>query len=71
MLSRRQLIAAAACGIGAAPLLPTFSFADTATGPASANVGVGTDRLVLLGTKGGPAVRGFKPSPSANLLVYK
>ncbi len=29
------------------------------------------DRIVLLGTKGGPAVRAFAPSPTSNLLVYK
>src|SRR5436305_8789509 len=33
--------------------------------------GLGPNRLVLLGTKGGPAIRaGYKPSPSANLIVY-
>jgi ribonuclease BN (tRNA processing enzyme) len=31
----------------------------------------GRDRLVLLGTKGGPAIRAYSPSASANLLVYK
>jgi ribonuclease BN (tRNA processing enzyme) len=31
----------------------------------------GQDRLVLLGNKGGPAIRGYAPSPSANLLVHK
>ena len=29
------------------------------------------DRLVLLGTKGGPSVWGYTPSPSSNLLVYQ
>ena len=29
------------------------------------------DRLVLLGTQGGPVVRSYKSSPSANLIVYK
>jgi ribonuclease BN (tRNA processing enzyme) len=32
---------------------------------------LGPDRLVLLGTRGGPFVSGYNPSPSANLLVYK
>jgi ribonuclease BN (tRNA processing enzyme) len=32
---------------------------------------LGDDRLVLLGTRGGPFVAGYTPSPSANLLVYK
>ena len=32
---------------------------------------LGPNRLVTLGTKGGPAIRvGFKAAPSANLLVY-
>jgi len=32
---------------------------------------LGPNRLVLLGTKGGPAIRaGYRPSPSANLIVY-
>ena len=30
-----------------------------------------SDRLVLLGTRGGPFVAGLAPSPSANLLVYR
>jgi ribonuclease BN (tRNA processing enzyme) len=29
------------------------------------------DRLVLLGTQGGPFIRSYKPSPSASLIVYK
>jgi len=32
---------------------------------------LGPDRLVLLGTRGGPFVSGYNPSPSGNLLVYK
>jgi ribonuclease BN (tRNA processing enzyme) len=32
---------------------------------------LGSDRLVLLGTRGGPAIRtGYMPSPSASLIVY-
>ena len=31
----------------------------------------GPDRLILLGTRGGPFIGGYSPSPSANLLVYK
>ena len=30
-----------------------------------------TDRLVLLGTQGGPFIRSYKQTPSANLIVYK
>jgi len=29
------------------------------------------DQLVLLGTQGGPVIRSYKSSPSANLIVYK
>ena len=29
------------------------------------------DRLVLLGTQGGPFIRSYKQTPSANLIVYK
>jgi ribonuclease BN (tRNA processing enzyme) len=32
---------------------------------------LGNDRLVLLGTRGGPFVSAYAPSPSANLLVHK
>lgn len=32
---------------------------------------VGADRIVLLGTKGGPTIRGYNPGPCSNLLVYK
>jgi ribonuclease BN (tRNA processing enzyme) len=31
----------------------------------------GGDRLVLLGTQGGPFIRSYKQTPSANLIVYK
>jgi ribonuclease BN (tRNA processing enzyme) len=30
-----------------------------------------TDRLVLLGTQGGPLIRTYKQTPAANLIVYK
>src|SRR5688500_17781747 len=29
------------------------------------------DRLVLLGTQGGPFIRSYKQTPSSNLIVYK
>lgn len=32
---------------------------------------LGSDRLVLLGTRGGPAITGYRPTPSSNLIVYK
>ena len=31
---------------------------------------LGPNRLILLGVKGGPAIRGYAPSPSANVLVW-
>jgi ribonuclease BN (tRNA processing enzyme) len=31
----------------------------------------GRDRLVLLGTKGGPSLSAYAPSPASNLLVYR
>jgi ribonuclease BN (tRNA processing enzyme) len=31
---------------------------------------LGSNRLVLLGTRGGPRVTGFRPTPSANLIVW-
>ncbi|MBR0899337.1 MBL fold metallo-hydrolase [Bradyrhizobium tropiciagri] len=31
----------------------------------------GPDRIVLLGTRGGPNITGYSPSPPANLLVYR
>ena len=30
-----------------------------------------TDRLILLGTQGGPFIRSYRQTPSANLIVYK
>jgi ribonuclease BN (tRNA processing enzyme) len=33
--------------------------------------GLGPDRLVLLGTRGGPLVTGPTPTPSANLIVFR
>src|SRR5690349_4427926 len=29
------------------------------------------DRLVLLGTQGGPFIRSYKQTPASNLIVYK
>ena len=61
MLTRRHLLGA---GLGsvATALLPRPAFSQGSP--------LGQNRLVLLGTKGGPAIRaGFTPSPSANLIV--
>lgn len=39
--------------------------------PAKAEVSELGDRLVLLGTQGGPFIRSYNQTPSANLIVYK
>jgi ribonuclease BN (tRNA processing enzyme) len=66
MITRRNLLRAGA-GLGAA-----VAFGNAR--PAAAQQGapnLGPNRLVLLGTRGGPAIRtGYTPSPSANLVVY-
>jgi ribonuclease BN (tRNA processing enzyme) len=59
IVSRRALVAAFA----AAPFLGSGLRAQGASN-------VGPNRLVLLGNKGGPAIRGYAPSPSSNLLVW-
>jgi ribonuclease BN (tRNA processing enzyme) len=62
MLTRRHLVHT---GLGslAASALPRSA--------RSQGSPLGQNRLVLLGTKGGPAIRaGYRPSPSANLIVY-
>jgi ribonuclease BN (tRNA processing enzyme) len=63
MLTRRHLLGAGLGSMAAAlPLRDSRSQGSSALGP---------NRLVLLGTKGGPAIRGgFTPAPSANLIVY-
>jgi ribonuclease BN (tRNA processing enzyme) len=64
MITRRDVLA----GAGATAV------SATGLGPALAQPappGIGPNRLVLLGTRGGPSIRtGFTPSPSANLIVY-
>lgn len=37
---------------------------------AQERINLGNNQLVLLGTRGGPFISGYSPSPSANLLVY-
>ena len=61
MLTRRKLL------VGGAALL-----AATRVGPAAAQTpSLGPNRLVLLGTKGGPSLPlGYSQTPSANLIVY-
>jgi len=62
MLSRRHVLAAGIGSAAAFSLRPAYAQGSPALGP---------NRLVLLGTKGGPAIRGgFTPAPSANLIVY-
>jgi len=62
MLTRRHVLRAA-LSCAAASALPRSS---RSQGPP-----LGQNRLVLLGTKGGPAIRaGYTPSPSAHLIVY-
>ena len=64
MLTRRHLLTTGlSCAAAATlPLRPSL---------AQGSPSLGQNRLVLLGTKGGPAIRaGYKPSPSAHLIVY-
>lgn len=60
MLHRREVLA----GFGA------LAGAGASTALAQAPADLGSNRLVLLGNKGGPAIRSYAPSPSANLLVW-
>ncbi len=60
LISRRTLLA------GTAALAAAPAFAQLPPGPPK----LGPNRLVLLGTKGGPAIRGYSPSPSASVLVW-
>ena len=68
MITRRHLLTASA-GLAAAALHQSASLrAAFAQQPAP---NLGPNRLVTLGTRGGPAIRtGFTPTPSANLMVY-
>lgn len=64
MLSRRHLVGLGLGSLATATLTPRPSHAQGS--PA-----LGPNRLVLLGTKGGPAIRqGYTPAPSSNLIVY-
>jgi ribonuclease BN (tRNA processing enzyme) len=66
MIARRSLLGA---GLGALAASRGVRSALSQGGPMSPNLG--PNRLVTLGTKGGPAIRvGFKAAPSANLIVY-
>src|SRR5229473_5579124 len=61
-MTRRKFMTGAALGAGAA-LGPKHAWAQ--------QPGLGRDRLVLLGTKGGPRITGYAPTPSSNLIVYR
>ena len=60
MIDRRSLLTA----------LSTAAFVGPVRAQAPAP-NLGPDRLVLLGNKGGPSIRFYSPSPSANLIVWK
>src|SRR5690349_4930804 len=69
MLTRRRFLTTAT-GVAA-----SAAFGDLAGGLRSSLAqtapNLGPNRLVTLGTRGGPAIRtGFTPTPSANLVVY-
>jgi ribonuclease BN (tRNA processing enzyme) len=65
MITRRDLLAAGSSFVAAAAL--QWPRRGIAQQPAN----LGPNRLVLLGTRGGPAIRtGYVPSPSSSLLVY-
>jgi ribonuclease BN (tRNA processing enzyme) len=64
MVTRRHFLTATVSSLAAAALVrPSHA--------QGAPVNLGKNRLVLLGTKGGPAIRqGYTPAPSASLIVY-
>jgi ribonuclease BN (tRNA processing enzyme) len=62
-VTRRAFLAKSGLGGALLCLRPPWAYAQDAA--------IGADRLVLLGTKGGPTIRGYTPSPCSNLLVYK
>ena len=63
MPTRRHFLSTGLGSLAAASLYPRPS--------RSQGSPLGQNRLVLLGTKGGPAIRaGYTPSPSAHLIVY-
>ena len=65
MISRRHVLAGL---VGAAASVPGWR-QGMAQPPAMS--GLGPNRLITLGTRGGPAIRtGFTPSPSSNLIVF-
>ena len=63
--TRRELISTAGFAFGAAALGSRSAIAQLAAAD------LGADRLILLGTRGGPFINGYTASPPANVLVYK
>jgi hypothetical protein len=59
IIDRRAFVS----GLAASPLFGRAALAQS--GP-----NLGPNRLVLLGNKGGPAIRAYAPSPSSNLLIW-
>jgi hypothetical protein len=63
--SRREFIRKSGLLTGAVGLYGLSGFMKTGS------VHQDGDRLVLLGTQGGPFIRSYKQTPSANLIVFK
>lgn len=61
-MDRRRFIAGASA---LAAFSTSQAWGQGATAPAA-----GANRLVLLGNKGGPSIRGYSPSPSSSLVVW-
>jgi ribonuclease BN (tRNA processing enzyme) len=70
MFTRRQFLTTGTSLAATAALGELFECVPSSFAQQSA-ANLGPNRLVTLGTRGGPAIRtGFTPSPSANLLVF-
>jgi len=68
MIGRRSFLASGACALAAATGALSLGLRSAF---AQSPPNLGPNRLVTLGTRGGPAIRtGFTPSPSANLIVF-
>jgi ribonuclease BN (tRNA processing enzyme) len=63
--SRREFIRKSGLLTGAVGLAGSSGLTD------NYSISQSGDRLVLLGTQGGPFIRSYKQTPSANLIVYK
>ena len=64
MRTRREVV-----GTGSA--LGAVALLQRGAADAQSRLDLGPDRLVLLGTRGGPLVTGPAPTPSANLIVFR